>query len=113
VTSERLGNAEAYVNLGDMYYYGVPALVNILQNASLLQESVIRNHQSAALNTRHEATMFYAKAADMHHAKATFNLGLMHHIGDGVVRDFHLAKRYYDLAAEIDLLARTPLNQNL
>lgn len=30
-----------------------------------------------------------------------FNLGLMHALGDGVKQDFHLAKRFYDLAAEV------------
>ncbi len=28
--------------------------------------------------------------------------------GDGVMQDFHLAKRYYDLAAEVDPKAKMP-----
>ncbi len=28
--------------------------------------------------------------------------------GDGVMQDFHLAKRYYDLAAEVDPKAKLP-----
>ena len=31
-------------------------------------------------------------------AEATFNLGLMHELGNGLPQDLHLAKRYYDLA---------------
>lgn len=30
----------------------------------------------------------------------------MHEVGDGVNQDFHLAKRYYDLAAETDPKAK-------
>lgn len=29
-------------------------------------------------------------------------------VGDGVSQDFHLAKRYYDQAAEVDTKARVP-----
>ena len=36
-----------------------------------------------------------------------FNLGLMHEMGDGVPQDFHLAKRFYDQAAEIDNKAKS------
>jgi hypothetical protein len=41
-------------------------------------------------------------------AHALFNLGVMHEAGDGVAQDFHLAKRYFDLAAEIDHRAKVP-----
>lgn len=32
----------------------------------------------------------------------------MHEVGDGVVQDFHLAKRFYDQAAEFDSGAKLP-----
>jgi hypothetical protein len=32
----------------------------------------------------------------------------MHEVGDGVVQDFHLAKRFYDQAAEFDSDAKLP-----
>lgn len=34
----------------------------------------------------------------------------MHEIGDGIAQDFHLAKRYYDQAADFDSKARIPRN---
>lgn len=34
----------------------------------------------------------------------------MHAVGDGVPRDFHLAKRFYDQAAETDQKARPVRN---
>lgn len=47
-------------------------------------------------------------AADLRNTHAIFNLGIMHEAGDGVQQDFHLAKRFYDQAAEFDADARTP-----
>ena len=80
------GNSDSYVQMGDFYYY---------RFASFDQ-------------SRRIAATYYQKAADLHNTQAIFNLGLMHEIGDGVNQDFHLAKRYYDLAAEVDAKARTP-----
>lgn len=47
-------------------------------------------------------------AADMGHTHAMFNLGVMHQAGDGVERDYHLAKRFYDQVAEFDRSAKVP-----
>uniref|UniRef100_A0A674AYM5 Uncharacterized protein n=1 Tax=Salmo trutta TaxID=8032 RepID=A0A674AYM5_SALTR len=35
-----------------------------------------------------------------HSAQAMFNLGYMHEKGLGIKQDIHLAKRFYDMAAE-------------
>lgn len=80
------GNSDAFVQIGDFYYYRF--------------EKYNQSH--------HIAATYYQKAADLHNTQAIFNLGLMHEIGDGVEQDFHLAKRYYDMAAEVDAKARTP-----
>lgn len=80
------GNADALVMLGDFHYYGSAAL---------------------AASPAMSAT-FYQRAADLHHTQAIFNLGVMHEVGDGVAQDFHLAKRFYDLAASVDKNARLP-----
>lgn len=58
--SAQQGNAEAFVQLGDFYYY---------QRAGLVQAG-----------GRHEAADFYQKAADLHHTQAIFNLGIMHEV---------------------------------
>eukprot|EP01038_Epipyxis_sp_PR26KG_P010471 gene10471-14070_t len=74
------GNSESYLKLGDFYYYELAKLEK----------------------NRAEAALYYQKAADLKHTQAVFNLGMMYESGDGVRQDFHLAKRYYDMAAEID-----------
>jgi TPR repeat protein len=80
------GNSDSFVQIGDFYYYRF-------------------SHYN---QSRMIAATYYQKAADLHNTQGIFNLGLMHEIGDGVQQDFHLAKRYYDLAAEVDTKARTP-----
>lgn len=58
--SAQQGNSEAYIQLGDFYYY---------QRAGLLQAE-----------RKKEAARFYQKAADLHHTQAIFNLGIMHEV---------------------------------
>jgi TPR repeat protein len=58
--SAQQGNSEAYMQLGDFYYY---------QRAGLLQAE-----------RKREAAEFYQKAADLHHTQAIFNLGIMHEV---------------------------------
>lgn len=49
-------------------------------------------------------------ASDTHHnAQAMFNLGYMHEQGLGMEKDWHLAKRCYDLAAETSVDAKVPV----
>lgn len=58
--SAQQGNAEAYVQIGDMYYY---------QRAGLTYPG-----------RKKEAAEFYQRAADLHHTQAIFNLGIMHEV---------------------------------
>eukprot|EP00730_Choanoeca_flexa_P015327 TRINITY_DN7016_c0_g1_i3.p1 TRINITY_DN7016_c0_g1~~TRINITY_DN7016_c0_g1_i3.p1 ORF type:complete len:668 (+),score=158.85 TRINITY_DN7016_c0_g1_i3:108-2111(+) len=69
------GSQTARVKVGDYLYYGHGSTASV---------------EAAA----HE----YRVAADNNHPQAMFNLGVMHHFGDGLDQDLHLAKRYYDLA---------------
>lgn len=49
-------------------------------------------------------------ASDHHqNAQAMFNLGYMHEQGLGMKKDWHLAKRCYDSAAEISADAKIPV----
>lgn len=80
------GTAESYLRIGDFYYYG----------------------QGGLRYDKAEAAFYYQIAADMRHTHAMFNLGIMHEVGDGVVQDLHLSKRFYDQAAEFDSEARLP-----
>ena len=54
------------------------------------------------------AANVYTKASKSKNPEAVFNLGWMHWWGLGVRRDMHLAKRYFNLAAEFDRNAIVP-----
>lgn len=73
-------SAESFLRVGDCFYYGCGGLSK----------------------DRREAAVFYQLAADLRNTHAIFNLGIMHEIGDGMQQDFHLAKRFYDMAATVD-----------
>lgn len=55
-----------------------------------------------------EAVDFYRRASDGRSAEASFQLGFMHQFGIGLPRDFHLAKRFYDLAGSSSRQAVLP-----
>merc|ERR1712167_386823 len=57
-----------------------------------------------------EAAKNYQKAAENKppDAQALWNLGYMHHFGDGLPRDLHMAKRYYDRSIETSRDAYVP-----
>lgn len=81
------GYAPARVRLGDYYYYGWGTEVDF---------------SSAAVH--------YRIASDqLHSAQAMFNLGYMHEQGLGMKQDIHLAKRFYDMAAEASADAKVPV----
>ena len=57
-----------------------------------------------------KASTCYHTAAEAHHsAQALWNLGWMHESGVAVEQDFHIAKRYYDLALETNSEAYLPV----
>ncbi|KAL0484049.1 SEL1L [Acrasis kona] len=77
------GNVDAYVKVGDHHYYS---------------------------NQEYEKSIFnYRRATELRNPQAMFNLGYMHEWGQGLTQDFHLAKRYYDMAAETEPLANVPV----
>jgi hypothetical protein len=80
------GSGHAYLKIGDFHYYGLGSLTR----------------------DKKEAARYYQIAADMKITHALFNLGIMHETGDGVLKDFYLAKRFYDGAALYDVAAKTP-----
>lgn len=79
------GHAGSRVKVGDYLYYG---------------RGVAADPDAAADE--------YRAAADANNAQAMFNLGLMHHLGDGLEHDIHLAKRFYDMALRTSAEARLP-----
>mmetsp|Transcript_10114 Transcript_10114/g.15273 ORF Transcript_10114/g.15273 Transcript_10114/m.15273 type:complete len:197 (-) Transcript_10114:39-629(-) len=72
----KLDLADAHMKLGDYYYYGKGGVEKDLPLSISL----------------------YKVASENHVAQASFNLGYMHQMGEGVAQDFHIAKRFYDLA---------------
>lgn len=61
-----------------------------------------------------KAAACYQTASNMHiSALSMWNLGWMHENGIGVSKDFHLAKRYYDLAFDTNTEATLPVTISL
>lgn len=73
------------MKVGDYLYYGF---------------GTQSDHEAAAVE--------YRAAADANNAQAMFNLGIMHHMGDGLDHDIHLAKRFYDMALRTSAEAQMP-----
>lgn len=58
----------------------------------------------------YSSIFLYRMASDQqHNAQAMFNLGYMHEQGLGMKKDWHLAKRCYDLASETSVDAKVPV----
>ncbi|KAG8124424.1 hypothetical protein E2320_019720, partial [Naja naja] len=71
------GNVFARVKIGDYYFYGFGTTKDYVS-----------------------AVTYYTLAANQLSAEAMFNLAYMYEHGLGVPQDIHLARRWYDLAAE-------------
>jgi len=85
VRSAAQDNVDAMVKVGDLFYNHAGI------NSSVSTEQAYER-----------AIAYYRTAADTQTSSmAYWNLGYMHERGKGVARDWHLAKRYYDLSAEV------------
>lgn len=82
------GYSAAQVKLGDYHYYGLG--------------TGIVDYETAASHYR-------MASEQQHNAQAMFNLAYMHEQGLGMKKDIHLAKRFYDLAAETNADAKIPV----
>lgn len=81
------GYSTARVKLGDYHYYGWGTDIDY-----------------------EEAAEHYRVASEQQNsAQAMFNLGYMHERGLGLKQDWHLAKRFYDLAAHTSVDAHAPV----
>merc|ERR1719192_396947 len=81
------GYSAARVRLGDYYYYGW---------------GTDADYETAAFHYR-------IASEQQNNAQAMFNLGYMHELGHGMPKDIHLAKRFYDMAAETSTDAKVPV----
>ncbi|XP_069714730.1 protein sel-1 homolog 1 isoform X2 [Phaenicophaeus curvirostris] len=81
------GYTVARIKLGDYHFYGFGTDVN---------------YETAFIHYR-------LASEQQHSAQAMFNLGYMHEKGLGIKQDIHLAKRFYDMAAEASPDAQVPV----
>ncbi|XP_058691480.1 protein sel-1 homolog 1 isoform X2 [Poecile atricapillus] len=77
----------ARIKLGDYHFYGFGTDVD---------------YETAFIHYR-------LASEQQHSAQAMFNLGYMHEKGLGIKQDIHLAKRFYDMAAEASPDAQVPV----
>ncbi|XP_043930555.1 protein sel-1 homolog 1 [Protopterus annectens] len=81
------GYTVARIKLGDYHFYGYGTEVD---------------YETALIHYR-------LASEQQHSAQAMFNLGYMHEKGLGIKQDIHLAKRFYDMAAEASPDAQVPV----
>jgi len=81
------GYSNARVRLGDYYYYGWGTPIDYSNAAAQYRQA--SEHQR--------------------NPQAMFNLAYMHEQGLGLKQDLHLAKRFYDMAAETSVDAKFPV----
>lgn len=103
-------NIDSLVKMGDYYLaeIGVPATpapraeISSSSTSAQEQEASTKSGRKNGTNENHaKAVACYLAASETYKsAQALFNLGWMHENGIGLAQDFHLAKRYYDQAAE-------------
>ncbi|KAI6250624.1 hypothetical protein HI914_00297 [Erysiphe necator] len=89
--SSKQSNIDSLVKMGDYYFKGIGTPADMEKAASC-----------------YTAACEYKKSA-----MALFNLAWMHENGAGLDQDFHLAKRYYDLALETNDEAYLPVTVSL
>ncbi|SPO02187.1 related to HRD3 - involved in degradation of Hmg2p [Cephalotrichum gorgonifer] len=89
--SHRQGNVDSLVKMGDYYFYGIGTEPDY--------SKAVQCYQGAADYTQS--------------AQALWNLGWMHENGVGLKQDYHLAKRFYDQALEVNVEAYLPVTLSL
>lgn len=106
-------STHAHLKLGDYYYYGMGVEKNLLNAAYHYRlASELRSPQvSANLALLLLPSSLFLLPLPLFLSKsltcsdglvqAAFNIGYMHQWGEGLPKDPHLAKRYYDLAVEL------------
>ncbi|KAH7064500.1 hypothetical protein BKA62DRAFT_763445 [Auriculariales sp. MPI-PUGE-AT-0066] len=93
IRSSAQRNIDALVKVGDYYYHGL--------GVSGDEPEHLRWEKAAG---------YYLTAVETHvSALAMWNLGWMYENGRGVTQDYHLAKRYYDMALETNSEAAFPV----
>jgi SEL1 protein len=110
IRSAAQDNVDALVKMGDYYYYGLGA-----SEASVEKQSTMSPPSTSAIKapsaSYDKAAACYSAAAERQtSALAYWNMGYMYERGLGVPKkDYNLAKRYYDMALELNSEAYLPV----
>ena len=106
--SAKQGNIDSLLKMGDCFLSGSDSSSNATSNPA---PSFSPSHSPLLAQADPEkASICYQTAAEVHRsAQAFWNLGWMHENGVAVEQDFHMAKRYYDLALEMNPEAYLPV----
>ena len=98
--SAKQTNVDSLVKMGDYYLSGYSKTSPLPPSASPIE----------APNNDKAMTCYMTAAEGHRSAQALWNMGWMHENGVGsVTQDFHMAKRYYDLAYELNKEAYLPV----
>lgn len=89
--SAKQQNIDSLVKMGDYHLLGLGTVASA-ENAAACYQAAVETAQSA---------------------QAMWNLGWMHENGVGIEQDFHLAKRFYDLALDTNREAYVPVQLSL
>ena len=93
------------MRLGDYFYYGWGTDVDYETAAGHYRiASEQQNNAQVRVNILEVRRIIHNSTI-----QAMFNLGYMHELGLGMRRDIHLAKRFYDMAAETSVDAKVPV----
>lgn len=105
--SGRQSNTDSIVKMGDYYLSGIETNPSNLPSPPFDMDS----ENDLSIPNAEKASSCYTHAAESHHsAQSMWNMGWMHENGIGPVsQDFHMAKRYYDLALELNKEAYLPV----
>jgi SEL1 protein len=109
--SAKQANTDSLVKMGDYYLSGLIPTSSFTDVSPTPLTDNTDPSPRALLPDIEKATTCYTSAAENHHSsQALWNLGWLHENGIGPVpQDFHMAKRYYDLAYEMNSKAYLPV----
>ena len=97
--SAKQANIDSLVKMGDYYISGL----GVSENETVSSDPAPSPRASPTPDYDKAATCYSTAAEGHHSAQALWNLGWLHENGLGsVTQDFHMAKRYYDWAHEIN-----------
>ena len=100
------GNVDARVKVGEYHFYGR----GITKKMDNKPKFSFFSSTEYGTPDYEKAALYYQVAGDEHSSLALWNLGYLYENGLGVAKDFHLAKRMYDLSLTTNPGGYLPVN---